>query len=164
MLGSNVTRHADLFESEVKMYVHEEEVRTAPRPSEALLPLSPLPPLTPSTPTPTLPQVKGRKLTEIINTDHENVKYLPGVKLPENIVATASAVDAAKGADLLIFVLPHQVSWRSAAAFDLALPLQPSLTPAPPPLLNVALSPASSSSTSAKSSRATSPKMRVPSR
>lgn len=104
------------------MYVHEEEVRTAPRPSEALLPLSPLPPLTPSTPTPTLPQVKGRKLTEIINTDHENVKYLPGVKLPENIVATASAVEAAKGADLLIFVLPHQVSWRSAAALTWLYP------------------------------------------
>ena len=31
--------------------------------------------------------VNGRKLTEIINTDHENVKYLPGHKLPENVVA-----------------------------------------------------------------------------
>jgi len=30
--------------------------------------------------------VDGRKLTEIINTDHENVKYLPGHKLPENVV------------------------------------------------------------------------------
>ena len=30
--------------------------------------------------------VNGRKLTEIINTDHENVKYLPGHKLPPNIV------------------------------------------------------------------------------
>ncbi len=32
-------------------------------------------------------EVHGRKLTEIINTDHENVKYLPGHKLPENVVA-----------------------------------------------------------------------------
>ena len=31
--------------------------------------------------------VNGRKLTEIINTEHENVKYLPGYKLPENIVS-----------------------------------------------------------------------------
>lgn len=31
----------------------------------------------------------GRKLTEIINTDHENKKYLPGCKLPESIVAGA---------------------------------------------------------------------------
>lgn len=31
--------------------------------------------------------VNGRKLTEIINNDHENIKYLPGYKLPENVVS-----------------------------------------------------------------------------
>lgn len=31
--------------------------------------------------------VDGRKLTEIINTEHENVKYLPGHKLPRNVVS-----------------------------------------------------------------------------
>ena len=31
--------------------------------------------------------INGRKLTEIINTDHENVKYLPGQSIPENIVS-----------------------------------------------------------------------------
>jgi len=30
--------------------------------------------------------VSGEKLTEIINTRHENVKYLPGYKLPDNVV------------------------------------------------------------------------------
>ena len=30
--------------------------------------------------------VNGSKLTEIINTSHENVKYLPGHKLPPNLV------------------------------------------------------------------------------
>lgn len=30
--------------------------------------------------------VNGKKLSEIINTEHENVKYLPGYKLPENVV------------------------------------------------------------------------------
>lgn len=30
--------------------------------------------------------IDGKKLTEIINTTHENVKYLPGHKLPENVV------------------------------------------------------------------------------
>ena len=30
--------------------------------------------------------IDGRKLTEIVNTKHENVKYLPGFKLPENVV------------------------------------------------------------------------------
>lgn len=32
--------------------------------------------------------VEGKKLTEIINTEHENVKYLKGFKLPENIVSS----------------------------------------------------------------------------
>lgn len=36
--------------------------------------------------------INGRKLTDIINTDHENVKYLPGYKLPENVVRTIRLV------------------------------------------------------------------------
>lgn len=52
--------------------------------------------------------VAGRKLTEIINTDHENVKYLPGHKLPENVVAVPCVLETAKDADILLFVLPHQ--------------------------------------------------------
>lgn len=31
--------------------------------------------------------IDGKKLTEIINETHENVKYLPGHKLPENVVS-----------------------------------------------------------------------------
>ena len=31
--------------------------------------------------------IGDRKLTDIINTEHENVKYLPGHKLPANIVS-----------------------------------------------------------------------------
>ena len=31
--------------------------------------------------------VEGRKLTDIINTEHENVKYLKGHEIPENIVS-----------------------------------------------------------------------------
>ncbi len=57
-------------------------------------------------------QVDGRKLSDIINEEHENVKYLPGIKLPDNVVANPDPASAAKGADLLIFVLPHQVSLR----------------------------------------------------
>ncbi|XP_019735602.1 glycerol-3-phosphate dehydrogenase 1-like protein isoform X2 [Hippocampus comes] len=52
--------------------------------------------------------INGRKLTDIINTEHENVKYLPGYKLPDNVVAVPSLRDAAEGADLLVFVVPHQ--------------------------------------------------------
>ncbi|XP_011270240.1 glycerol-3-phosphate dehydrogenase, variant [Capsaspora owczarzaki ATCC 30864] len=52
--------------------------------------------------------VNGRKLTEIINTEHENVKYLPGIKLPSNVVAVPDVVEAAKDANILVFVVPHQ--------------------------------------------------------
>lgn len=34
-------------------------------------------------------EVGGRRLTDIINTEHENVKYLPGHKLPPNVVSAA---------------------------------------------------------------------------
>lgn len=51
---------------------------------------------------------EGRKLTEVVNERHENVKYLPGFKFSDNVVAVPNVVDATKDADILIFVLPHQ--------------------------------------------------------
>jgi glycerol-3-phosphate dehydrogenase (NAD+) len=47
-------------------------------------------------------------MTQVINERHENVKYLPGISLPENVVAKADLAEAAKDATLLVFVLPHQ--------------------------------------------------------
>ncbi len=35
-------------------------------------------------------EVDGRKLTEIINETHENVKYLKGFSIPENVVSLRS--------------------------------------------------------------------------
>ncbi|KAJ1664359.1 Glycerol-3-phosphate dehydrogenase [Coemansia sp. RSA 1813] len=52
--------------------------------------------------------VKGKKLTEIINTQHENVKYLPGHKLPENVVAISDAAEVVKDATHIVVVIPHQ--------------------------------------------------------
>ncbi|KAK9469887.1 NAD-dependent glycerol-3-phosphate dehydrogenase N-terminus-domain-containing protein [Lipomyces arxii] len=52
--------------------------------------------------------IDGEKLTAIVNTQHENVKYLPGVKLPHNLIAVPDLVDAAADADLLVFNVPHQ--------------------------------------------------------
>ncbi|XP_011498876.1 PREDICTED: glycerol-3-phosphate dehydrogenase [NAD(+)], cytoplasmic-like isoform X2 [Ceratosolen solmsi marchali] len=52
--------------------------------------------------------IEGKKLTDIINETHENVKYLPGHKLSPNIIAVPDVVEAAKNADILIFVVPHQ--------------------------------------------------------
>lgn len=53
-------------------------------------------------------QVNGRNLTEIINEDHENVKYLPGVKLPHNLVADPNLIHVVEDADLIVFNIPHQ--------------------------------------------------------
>ncbi|KAI8056580.1 NAD-dependent glycerol-3-phosphate dehydrogenase C-terminus-domain-containing protein [Syncephalis plumigaleata] len=39
---------------------------------------------------------------------HENVRYLPGIKLPNNIHAVPDLRDAVKDATILIFVVPHQ--------------------------------------------------------
>ena len=55
-----------------------------------------------------MPDGDRRKLTDIINSDHENVKYLPGIQLPTNITAISDIEEACQGATLLIFVLPHQ--------------------------------------------------------
>ncbi|XP_055482695.1 glycerol-3-phosphate dehydrogenase 1-like protein [Psammomys obesus] len=52
--------------------------------------------------------VNGRKLTDIINHDHENVKYLPGHKLPENVVAIPNLSEAVQDAELLVPTTPHQ--------------------------------------------------------
>ncbi|KAK6970491.1 glycerol-3-phosphate dehydrogenase [NAD(+)] cytoplasmic [Biomphalaria glabrata] len=52
--------------------------------------------------------VDGEKLSHIINTRHENVKYLKGIQLPEKVVAVTDVIEASAGADILIFVLPHQ--------------------------------------------------------
>lgn len=51
---------------------------------------------------------QGRKLHDIINEQHENVKYLSGIKLPENVVASPNVREVVKDAHVLIFVMPHQ--------------------------------------------------------
>ena len=52
--------------------------------------------------------IGGEDLTDIINTKHENVKYLPDIKLPENLVANPDLLDTVKGADIIVFNIPHQ--------------------------------------------------------
>ncbi|KEP60762.1 UNVERIFIED_CONTAM: NAD-dependent glycerol-3-phosphate dehydrogenase [Hammondia hammondi] len=56
--------------------------------------------------------VDGEKLTDIINKTHENRKYLPGHKLPENLVALPDVVEACRDSDLLIFIMPHQFATK----------------------------------------------------
>ncbi|CAG8480044.1 6254_t:CDS:2 [Paraglomus occultum] len=52
--------------------------------------------------------VNNRKLTELINEKHENVKYLPGYKIPDNVRAIPDLIETVQGATILVFVVPHQ--------------------------------------------------------
>jgi hypothetical protein len=81
LIGRNCAR-LPFCETTVRMWVHEEDVE--------------------------LPDGRVDKLTHVINSQHENVKYLPGMALPPNVVAVADLAEACQGATLLIFVLPHQ--------------------------------------------------------
>ena len=80
LVGQNCAK-LDSFETTVNMYVHEETV---------------------------LYNEEEMNLTDVINTYHENSKYLPGVTLPSNVVAVPDLAEASKDATLLIFVTPHQ--------------------------------------------------------
>ncbi|KAK9597232.1 glycerol-3-phosphate dehydrogenase [Aspergillus fumigatus] len=94
IVAENTASNDSLFERDVEMWVFEEKVEI-PKNSRHYDPSSPL--------------CQGpQNLTEIINKTHENVKYLPGIALPENIHANPSVVDAVKDSTILIFNLPHQ--------------------------------------------------------
>lgn len=64
----------------------------------------------------------GRRpeLAEVINEQHENPDYFPGVRLPESIRATADPAEAAAGAEFVVLSVPSQTlrdnltDWRSA--------------------------------------------------
>lgn len=92
IVAENTKLHKAVFEERVQMWVYEEEVTI------------------PSSSTHYDASVGDRpqKLTGVINTYHENVKYLPGVSLPPNILANPSLVETVKDASILIFNLPHQ--------------------------------------------------------
>ncbi|KAI9317674.1 glycerol-3-phosphate dehydrogenase [NAD+] [Dichotomocladium elegans] len=55
----------------------------------------------------------GEKLTDVINREHENPKYLPGIKFTDNVIATPSIADACRDATVLVFVMPHQFVRRT---------------------------------------------------
>ncbi|KAJ9663449.1 glycerol-3-phosphate dehydrogenase [Coniosporium apollinis] len=94
--AENTKANPNLFEPDVRMWVYEEEV-TVPKESKLYDGDS----------------EKKHKLSEVINKTHENVKYLPGVTLPDNVIAEPSIQEAVKDATILIFVLPHQFIAKS---------------------------------------------------
>ncbi|KAJ3683157.1 hypothetical protein LUZ60_013384 [Juncus effusus] len=67
----------NIFHDEVKMWVYEETLPT------------------------------GEKLSETINKNHENRKYLPGTYLGANVIADPDLENTVKDADKLVFVTPH---------------------------------------------------------
>ncbi|RJE19652.1 Glycerol-3-phosphate dehydrogenase [Aspergillus sclerotialis] len=94
IVAENAAAHNTLFEEKVEMWVFEEKVEI-PKTSPHYDPSSKL--------------CQGpQNLTDIINATHENVKYLPGIKLPSNLHANPNLVDAVKDSTLLVFNLPHQ--------------------------------------------------------
>lgn len=87
VLGRNAARFS-FANTEVNMWVFEEQVTVPPEDDTSI--------------------GYCAKLSDVINTRHENVKYLPGVKLPSNVRAVPDLTSACKDATLLVFVLPHQ--------------------------------------------------------
>lgn len=92
LVAENTREHPDIFEEEVQMWVYEEEVVIAPDSPHYDAAVG----------------EKPQKLTSVINKYHENVKYLPKISLPTNIVANPSLLDAVKDSSILIFNLPHE--------------------------------------------------------
>ncbi|KAI5804209.1 NADH-dependent glycerol-3-phosphate dehydrogenase [Peziza echinospora] len=92
IVAENTKQYPDLFHEEVKMWVFEENYQLAeshPRYDAEK-------------------HSKPVKLTSIINDIHENVKYLPNIALPKNIIAVPDVVDVVKDATILVFNVPHQ--------------------------------------------------------
>ncbi|RMD42184.1 hypothetical protein DV735_g2929, partial [Chaetothyriales sp. CBS 134920] len=94
VVAENTAAHPDLFERDVQMWVFEEQVQLKKDSKH----------YKEGTELSSGPQ----KLTRIINTFHENVKYLPGIALPHNVIANPDVTDAVRDSTILIFNLPHQ--------------------------------------------------------
>jgi glycerol-3-phosphate dehydrogenase (NAD(P)+) len=63
---------------------------------------------------------RRRELCDAINASHENARYLPGAKLPRNVLATDSIPSALEGASMIVFVVPSHATRevaREAAPF-----------------------------------------------
>ncbi|OAA61770.1 glycerol 3-phosphate dehydrogenase [Niveomyces insectorum RCEF 264] len=92
IVAENAREHPGLFEETVQMWVYEEDV-VVPQDYHVREAVN---------------DGQPQKLTHIINTYHENVKYLPGIRLPANVVANPSLLDAVRDSTILVFNLPHQ--------------------------------------------------------
>ena len=60
------------------------------------------------------------ELAEQINSEHENVDYLPGIALPTALRATHDPAAALDGADVVAFAIPSQTLRENLAALGAA--------------------------------------------
>lgn len=95
LVAENVKENPSIFEETVQMWVFEEEVTIAKDSKHYN------------------GSDKPEKLSGVINKMHENIKYLPNITLPPNVVANPDLPDSCKNSTILIFVLPHQFIARS---------------------------------------------------
>jgi len=65
---------------------------------------------------------EGKKLSETFNAEHENKKYLPGIKIPPNVVAIPNLDQAASNCNTLVFVLPHQFLKKTCDSLKQVIP------------------------------------------
>jgi len=82
MLAKNVLGNPELFDPTIVMWMMEETVKDGVH--------------------------EGRKLTEVFNETHENVKYLPGIIMPTNTFAEPDLIKSVENATILVIVIPHQ--------------------------------------------------------
>lgn len=94
VVAENTKEHGDIFEEEVKMWVHEEEYQ--------------IPKTSPHYDANSVLCKHPQKLSELINHLHENPKYLPNIALPRTVRAVPDITEAVKDATILIFNMPHQ--------------------------------------------------------
>lgn len=93
VVAENTHLHPHLFKEQVEMWVFDEKIPKNPEDKDG----------------------EFEMLTDIINTKHQNVKYLPDINLPHNLHANPSLTDAVKDADILVFNIPHQFLSRIVA-------------------------------------------------
>ena len=55
-----------------------------------------------------VPSRDNRELCAVVNEEHENCVYLPGVSLPSSVVASDDLASVIRNADIIFFVVPHQ--------------------------------------------------------
>jgi len=81
-MAAQTCRESSLFETDILMWVYDEKLED------------------------------GRMLTDVMNERHENVKYLPGVGIGENIIACPDLVEVVRDADIICICAPHQFVHR----------------------------------------------------